>query len=292
MRRIVMIIVFFHFPISFRCVLFSSLKVWKFAFVLCVNKLCFETTREQIIKFLILPCTSSTVSSCPHTMSLVLKAQILFSLCSCNVLYTVLRTEAVRMENVPAEEIIIFTELFKLLFCVFMIFSSTEKSSAEGQYLGKLVWLTKNSVKMGFVALTYYVMNLLSFLNFDYIGAGEFAVFAQAKILWTALFSVLLLDMKISAGRWRALILLCIGCILVASPVYNTCDKENDSSSEEKQMTVNRFQKYIGYSMVMIQTILRLVLLVSVLMMLSVIDVAIFELLHYCNILNDSDFDD
>lgn len=196
------------------------------------------------------------------------------------------------MENVPAEEIIIFTELFKLLFCVFMIFSSTEKSSAEGQYLGKLVWLTKNSVKMGFVALTYYVMNLLSFLNFDYIGAGEFAVFAQAKILWTALFSVLLLDMKISAGRWRALILLCIGCILVASPVYNTCDKENDSSSEEKQMTVNRFQKYIGYSMVMIQTILRLVLLVSVLMMLSVIDVAIFELLHYCNILNDSDFDD
>jgi solute carrier family 35 (UDP-sugar transporter), member A1/2/3 len=184
-------------------------------------------------------------------MSLVLKGKILFALCSCNVLYTVLRTQAVRAENVAAEDIIIFSELFKLLFCVCMIFASTEESSAEGTYMSRLIWLVMNSAKMGFVALTYFVMNLLSFLNFDYIGAGEFAVFAQAKILWTALFSVLLLDMKISAGRWRALILLCVGCILVASPVYNTCDK-----ADEDLKSFTRLQKYTGYAMVMIQTIL------------------------------------
>lgn len=112
---------------------------------------------------------------------------------------------------------------------------------------------------MGIVAFIYFVMNLLSFLNFDYIGAGEFAVFAQAKILWTALFSVLLLDMKISMGRWRALILLCIGCILVASPVYNNCDEVtmsgNDTSNIDTSASI-RFLKYTGYAMVMIQTIL------------------------------------
>ena len=190
--------------------------------------------------------------------SLLLKSKILFSLCTCNVLYTVLRTEAVRKENIPAEDIIIFSELFKLLFCIIIIiFISNEKTNSKGKNINKLIWLIKKSINIAFVAFTYFVMNLLSFLNFDYIGAGEFAVFAQAKILWTALFSVLLLDMNISSGRWRALILLCIGCVLVASPVYNICENnvvENDNESEKRKLS--SFEKFIGYGMVMTQTIL------------------------------------
>lgn len=193
-------------------------------------------------------------------MSLVLKGQILCALCTCNILYTVLRTEAVRAENVAAEDIIIFTELGKLVFSVGMIFTSSEESSAQGTYFTKLMWLLFHSAKMGFVAFVYFVMNLLSFLNFDYIGAGEFAVFAQAKILWSAIFSVLFLDMKISYGRWRALVLLCIGCVLVASPVYNTCDmndhKVDHSGTDDPNSSSLRLLKFTGYAMVMIQTIL------------------------------------
>lgn len=189
-------------------------------------------------------------------MSFLLKAQILFALCSCNVLYTVLRTQAVRVENVAAEEIIIFSELFKLLFSAFMIFFSTEKSTAQGKHIGKLTWLLRNSSKICFVAMTYFVMNLLSFLNFDYIGAGEFSVLAQAKILWTAIFSVLILDRKISTGKWRALVLLCVGCVLVASPIYNTCSDGNTTSDVHSPLTLTRLQKVTGYAMILTQTIL------------------------------------
>jgi UDP-galactose transporter len=39
--------------------------------------------------------------------------------------------------------------------------------------------------------------------------------------LTTAGFSVIILDKQISAAKWRALFLLVLGCVLVASPAYN-----------------------------------------------------------------------
>jgi UDP-galactose transporter len=41
------------------------------------------------------------------------------------------------------------------------------------------------------------------------------------KILTTAGFAVLILDKHISTAKWRALLLLVLGCVLVASPAYN-----------------------------------------------------------------------
>lgn len=43
----------------------------------------------------------------------------------------------------------------------------------------------------------------------------------QLKILTTAGFAVALLNRQISSAKWRALVLLVIGCVLVASPAYN-----------------------------------------------------------------------
>lgn len=43
----------------------------------------------------------------------------------------------------------------------------------------------------------------------------------QLKILTTAGFAVLILNRNISSAKWRALLLLVLGCVLVASPAYN-----------------------------------------------------------------------
>lgn len=45
--------------------------------------------------------------------------------------------------------------------------------------------------------------------------------YLQLKILTTAAFAVWILNRNISAAKWRALVLLVIGCVLVASPAYN-----------------------------------------------------------------------
>ena len=61
------------------------------------------------------------------------------------------------------------------------------------------------------LATIYGVMNILSFVALIYIGAGEFTICAQLKILSTAMFSVLVLGTSLSIAKWRALGLLVIG---------------------------------------------------------------------------------
>ena len=43
----------------------------------------------------------------------------------------------------------------------------------------------------------------------------------QLKILSTAGFAVLILGRNISSTKWRALFLLVLSCVLVASPAFN-----------------------------------------------------------------------
>ena len=43
----------------------------------------------------------------------------------------------------------------------------------------------------------------------------------QLKIFSTAAFAVILLGRNITPAKWRALLLLVLGCILVASPTFN-----------------------------------------------------------------------
>lgn len=76
----------------------------------------------------------------------------------------------------------------------------------------------------------YAAMNILSFVAFQGIGAGEFTVCAQLKVLTTAGFSVIVLGTTLSGTKWRALAVLVLGCILVASPSLQGNDNERDAS--------------------------------------------------------------
>ena len=48
----------------------------------------------------------------------------------------------------------------------------------------------------------------------------------------TAAFAVIMLGRNISSTKWRALILLVIGCVLVASPAFNKCDDTIKNETE------------------------------------------------------------
>lgn len=64
----------------------------------------------------------------------------------------------------------------------------------------------------------YWLANLLSYFALARLEAAVYAVLAQLKILTTALFSVFLLRRSFSFTKWRALVLLVVGCVLVAAP--------------------------------------------------------------------------
>jgi UDP-sugar transporter A1/2/3 len=113
-------------------------------------------------------------------------------------------------------------EFIKMVVATWLTVVDTEKSDAQGQGINKLIWLIAHSGKMLVLAAIYGTMNILSFVALQYIGAGEFTICAQLKILTTAGFSVLILRTSLSWTKWRALALLVLGCILVASPTFTS----------------------------------------------------------------------
>jgi solute carrier family 35 (UDP-sugar transporter), member A1/2/3 len=123
---------------------------------------------------------------------------------------------------VSSKEILLMAELIKMVAASWYTITDTEKSDAQGQGIDKLLWLIRNSGKMLVLAAIYGAMNILSFIALQYIGAGEFTICAQLKILTTAGFSVLILRTTLSWTRWRALALLVLGCTLVASPTFTS----------------------------------------------------------------------
>jgi UDP-sugar transporter A1/2/3 len=162
---------------------------------------------------------------------------ILVALCLQNACYTLVRKYSTKYEDVSAKEILIVSEVIKIAFSVYMVLTETDssKSDSQGQGIDKLVWLLKNSSKMFILAAIYGAMNILSFVALQYIGAGEFTICAQLKILTTAGFAVLVLRTSLTATKWRALALLVLGCILVASPSFKQ-NSETSTAAEALQI--------------------------------------------------------
>merc|ERR1711908_80750 len=135
-----------------------------------------------------------------------------------NAGYSLLRKYSTMTEDVSSKEILLLGEVIKLVISIWFVMYDDSPTSAQGQGVEKLIWLLRHSYKMLVLAGIYAAMNILSFVAFAGIGAGEFTVCAQLKVLTTAGFSVIVLGTNLSGAKWRALGLLVLGCILVASP--------------------------------------------------------------------------
>lgn len=109
-------------------------------------------------------------------------------------------------------------EVIKAVFAVCVL----SRNIPEGERLiGRLFYLVRKSRKMVFLALIYGAMNILSYISLHNIGAGMFTIFAQCKIMTTALFSSVILQRRYSWGRWRAIGSLMFGVILFTEPIWS-----------------------------------------------------------------------
>eukprot|EP00981_Chlorochromonas_danica_P007108 scaffold1559_cov176-Ochromonas_danica.AAC.9 len=103
--------------------------------------------------------------------------------------------------------------------------------------------------------------NILSYFALARLDAALYAVLAQLKILTTASFSVCLLHRSFSWTKWRALFLLVLSCILVASPALHA---SSDSSKHVDWMAflsgvaaVLGLVSVSGYSAVYFESMLK-----------------------------------
>lgn len=183
---------------------------------------------------------------------------ILVALCLQNACYTLVRKYSTKYEDVSSKEILLVSELIKIVFSVYMIINEKDstKSDSQGEGIGKLVWLLKNSSKMFILALIYGAMNILSFVALQYIGAGEFTICAQLKILTTAGFAVFVLKTSLTPTKWRALALLVLGCILVASPSFTQSSSTSSGTEASTGASTMEVLQVFGYAAVLTEVVL------------------------------------
>ena len=84
---------------------------------------------------------------------------------------------------------------------------------------------------MFILASIYGAMNILSYVSLRNIGAGIFTIFAQCKILTTAVFSNILLRRQYSWSQWRAMFSLMLGILLFTAPVWNNLNVQEGGNT-------------------------------------------------------------
>lgn len=172
-----------------------------------------KEARGSIMKF---SCMNST------------KVLVLCILCLQNSIFTILRrySQGVLKENYSKHEVLLVGELIKIVFSAYMI------SVPEGETMSsRLSYLVKKSRKMFILASIYGAMNILSYVSLRNIGAGIFTIFAQCKILTTAVFSNILLRRQYSWSQWRAMFSLMLGILLFTAPVWNNLNVQEGGNA-------------------------------------------------------------
>lgn len=166
------------------------------------------------------------------------RLMVLLVLCLQNSMFTILRrySQGVLEETYSKYELLLVAELIKIVYSTWMISKNIAsegnrdslQSSAERtprkSLRAELVYLVETSRKMMVLALIYGSMNILSFISLRNISAGMFTIFAQCKILSTAMCSTIMLGRQYSWTKWRALIALMLGVLLFSEPIWGRND--------------------------------------------------------------------
>ena len=128
-------------------------------------------------------------------------------------------SRSVLQETYLSSTAIVMMELFKCLvsYCVIR---------HEGGVQHDLMGLLSHSLPMLIPSAMYVMQNSLQFLAITHLDASTFAILSQLKILTTAVCSVLMLGTHLSFRKWRGLMLLVIGAILVQYPEADADGKE------------------------------------------------------------------
>lgn len=121
-------------------------------------------------------------------------------------------------EEYSRTELVLVSETIKLIICVILVLHENSKSDVKGFTV--LLNLLLYSKKIIILVVLYSVCNLLAYYAIARCEAAAYAVLLQLKILTTAGFSVLILGKEVSALKWRTLMQLVMGCILVVSPSF------------------------------------------------------------------------
>eukprot|EP00545_Synedropsis_sp_CCMP1620_P009508 CAMPEP_0119013578 /NCGR_PEP_ID=MMETSP1176-20130426/8527_1 /TAXON_ID=265551 /ORGANISM="Synedropsis recta cf, Strain CCMP1620" /LENGTH=379 /DNA_ID=CAMNT_0006966679 /DNA_START=63 /DNA_END=1202 /DNA_ORIENTATION=- len=154
---------------------------------------------------------------------------------SCTVLvgrYT--RSSVPKDELFIVNHLVLVTEFAKLILACMLEFNATKggllRSIKENIFDRPL-----DALKIAVPALLYLVQNTLLYVALSNLSAPLFQVTYQAKLVTTAVVSVIMLNRRYSPKQWVCLVLLSIGVAIVVLGEKKDDKKEEDNSDKPEQ---------------------------------------------------------
>ena len=114
---------------------------------------------------------------------------------------------------------VLLAEVAKMVFCVAFLAAKSDGARDLLTQLHAEIWeRRRETARLSVPALCYVVQHNLLYVALTNLPAVTSMVLVQTKLLWAALFSVLLLGRRFAALDWCAFVALIVGVVLVQFP--------------------------------------------------------------------------
>ncbi|KAI6219325.1 UDP-galactose translocator [Aphelenchoides fujianensis] len=178
-----------------------------------------------------------------HTTGSAMKIGVLIWLTLQNSVHTLLirYSRARAVDEMFHSSVAVFSmELVKMVICVYMVFNESFGFMGGVRILKKQVldspW---DTLKVCIPAMLYTFQNNLFYVAASHLDAATFMIVSQLKLFTTAIFSILLLDRRLTRSQWISLGVLSVGVVLV---------QMQQSGGEQKNADGSTMNPFIGFT--------------------------------------------
>lgn len=164
------------------------------------------------------------------------------------VLNLTMRAARTQSEQFSAPVAVTMAELFKLITCIILVwYEEVSIQRTVASIKRNIIYNHMDTLKVAVPSFLYYIQNNLIYIGSTHLDAATTQVTYQLKILTTAVFSVLMLNKKLSKLQWLSLFILFAGVGLIETIVVSKHDdppeKQGHHNSSHSVMINSRKQE-------------------------------------------------
>ena len=177
-------------------------------------------------------------------------------------------------ESYHPGSVVLMTECCKLLVCSSIVFfgigdskvfikdhnNNNNINGKNRNIITAIIYLIRNSGYTWVPTTCYFIQNSLQYVASENLSSSVFAVLQQMKILSAAIASVLMLKKSLSWTKWRALLLLCCGGLLMEYHTFEMNDighLQNSNDPVKGTAAILTIVGLSGFAGVMTQILLK-----------------------------------